>query len=98
MSLNNQKLENLFYEYLANDTWKLLIEISLVYAVGNLINKTDLQNPVFYCNLCTCVLKKKSKIKIFFDLPTLIFLTSDTWTQLSFFFGLVYQNMYERFL
>ena len=38
----------------------------------------NLHNPVFYYNLCTFVIKKNSKIKIFFDLPTLIFLTSDT--------------------
>ena len=88
MGLNNQKLENLFYEYPAFDTWKPFIEISLVYAVGTLIKEADLQNPVFFYNLCPFVIKKKSKIKIFFDLPTLIFLTSDTWTQLSFFFGL----------
>ena len=57
----------------------LLIEIPLVYAMGTFIKKeADLQNPVFYYNLCTLVIKKKSKIKIFFDLPTLINLTSDT--------------------
>ena len=78
MGLNNQKFKKLFYEYPAFDTLKPLIEISLVYAVGALIKEGDLQNPVFYYNLCTFVIKKKSKIKIFFDLPTLIFLTSDT--------------------
>ena len=78
MGLNNQKFENLFYEYPAFDALKPLIEISLVFAVGALIKEADFQNPVFYYNLCTFVIKKKSKIKIFFDLPTLIFLTSDT--------------------
>ena len=56
--------------------------------MGTLIKEADLHNPVFYYNLCTFVIKKNSKIKFVFDLPTLIFLTSDTWTQLSFFFGL----------
>ena len=78
MGLNNQKFENLFYENPTFDTLKPLIEISIVYAMGTLINEADFQNPVFYYNLCTFVIKKKSKIKIFFDLPTLIFLTSDT--------------------
>ena len=74
MDLNNQKFENLFYEYPAFDTSKPFI----VYAVGTLIKEADFQNPVFYYNLCTFVLKTNSKIKIFFDLPTLIFFTSDT--------------------
>ena len=78
MGLNNQRFENLFYEYPAFDTLKPLMEISLVYAVGTLIKEADFQNPVFYYNFCTFVIKKKSKIKIFFDLPTLILLTSDT--------------------
>ena len=48
MGLNNQRFENLFYEYPAFDTLKPLIEISLVYAVGTLIKEADFQNPVFY--------------------------------------------------
>ena len=48
MGLNNQKFENLIYEYPAFDTWKPLIEISLIYAAGTLIKEADLQNHVFY--------------------------------------------------
>ena len=58
MGLNNQKFENLFYEYPAFDTWKPLIETSVVYAVGTLIKETNLHKPVVCYNLCTFVIKK----------------------------------------
>ena len=58
MGLNNQRFENLFYEYPAFDSLKTLIEISLVYAVGTLIKEADFQNPVFYYNFCTFAIKK----------------------------------------